>query len=73
MTYERAVAVTPSNSTVVECKALYIGGAGNVTLKSKVSDTAVLFTAVPAGTLLAVNAYIVQSTGTTATSIVALY
>lgn len=69
----RAVVVTPSDSTVVEARALYVGGAGNVAVKCQVNDTAVTFVGVAAGTILPVAAYNVMSTNTTATNIVALY
>jgi len=68
-----AVAVTPhdSNELTNWCRALYIGGAGNVTVIT-IKGTTVAFVAVPAGTILPIRCKIVKSTGTTATSIVAL-
>ena len=69
-----AVPVTPSDSANFafgQARALYIGGAGNVTLDT-VNGTAVLFTAVPVG-ILPVAAVRVRATGTAATGIVALY
>ena len=74
LTSNVAVAVTPSNSvdfTQGACKALYVGGAGNVT--AVVGGVAVLFTAPPVGTILPIAATRVNSTGTTATAMVALY
>lgn len=71
--YTRAIAVTPSNSTVVACRALYIGGAGNVAVTTEAGGTAVTFTAPPVGSIIPVAAYNVMSTNTTATLIVALY
>jgi len=67
-------AVTPSNSTDFDvlCRALYVGGAGNL-VAVMYDGTAVTFTGVPAGTLLPIAARRVNSTSTTATSIVALY
>jgi hypothetical protein len=70
-----AVAVTPNDSTVVDFAALYVGGAGTVTvttLNASGADADVLFTGVPAGTILPVHCSKVKSTGTTATSIVGL-
>ena len=70
-----AVAVTPNDSTVVDFASLYVGGAGNITLTTaNVSGTQadVLFTGVPAGTVLPVHCTKVKATGTTATSIVGL-
>ena len=70
-----AAAVTPSDSVNFssECRSLYIGGAGNVVVVMNSDDAAVTFTGVPAGTILPVRAKRVNSTSTTATSIVALW
>jgi hypothetical protein len=65
-------AVTPNDTTVVGATALYIGVTGDVALKAGPNDTAVTFKSVPVGTL-SVSAWIVMSTGTTATNIVALF
>lgn len=69
-----AAAVTPHNTTElsVYARGLYVGGAGNVKLTTS-EGSVVTFTAVPAGTILPCSAKLVWSTGTTATSIVALY
>ncbi len=69
----RYAAVTPSDATVVGARSLYIGTTGNVALKADATATAVTFSSVPAGTILPVGAYIVMSTNTTASNIVALY
>lgn len=53
-------------------RALYIGGAGNVTVV-RPDGTAVLFTALPVGTLLPIKTRRVNSTATTATPICALW
>jgi hypothetical protein len=67
-------AVTPSDSTLLSgVRALYIGGAGDVSVNFPGSPTAVVFVGVPAGTVLPVQAMRVRATGTTATSIVALF
>ena len=69
-----AIAVTPSDATSFTsgaCKWLYIGGAGNIT--AIVGGVAVLFTAVPVGSLLPIAATRVNATATTATAMVALY
>lgn len=71
--YTKAVAVTPSDATVVNARALYIGGAGNVAIKTDSAATAVTFIAPPVGTVLKVQAFNVMSTNTTATNIVALF
>lgn len=56
---------------VVSCRALYIGGTGDVTVDTPHS-TNVTFSAVPVG-ILPVQATKVYQTGTSATDIVALY
>ncbi|MBX5143227.1 hypothetical protein HJB79_31455 [Rhizobium lentis] len=68
----RYAAVTPNDSTVVGARSLYIGTTGNVALKADANATAVTFTNVPVG-FMPVGAYIVMSTNTTASGIVALY
>ena len=52
--------------------SLYIGGAGNVRVTT-VQGTDIVFTAVPVGTVLPIQARRVWLTNTTATLIVALY
>lgn len=70
-----AFPVTPNDSTdlATTARALYVGGAGNVSIDDLSGRTAVVFTAVPAGMILPVRAKRVRATGTTATNIVALY
>lgn len=71
-----AIAVTPHDTNVIaggRCRALYVGGAGNVTLRTNDDDGDVAFVGVTAGSILPVYAKYVRSTGTTATNIVALY
>lgn len=72
--YGSIVAVTPSDTTLVTCRALYIGGAGNVAVKTTAAAAAVTFTAPPVGTLLPImiDGGQVMSTNTTATLILAL-
>lgn len=67
-------AVTPSNTVdfAYIARGLYIGVAGDVTLVD-ITGGAITFTAVPAGTLLPVLCSRVNSTGTTATNMVALF
>lgn len=69
-----AIAVTPSDSVNLapSSRALYVGGAGNVALVQP-DDTVVTFVGVTAGFILPVACKRVNSTNTTATSIVALY
>ena len=70
---ENAFAVTPDNAAplMVVPKYLYVGGAGNVTLRAKDSSTDVVFANVPAGGYIYVRASHVRQAGTTATAIVA--
>ena len=53
-------------------KGIYVGGAGDITLRGVESNVDVVLKAVPAGTLLPVRARYVRATGTTATFLVAL-
>lgn len=67
-------AVTPNDSTDLPngiANALYIGGAGDVTLITKGGDT-VLWAGLQAGGYVITRVARVKSTGTTATSILAL-
>lgn len=68
-----AVTVTPSDTVdlINVSKALYVGVTGDVTVNTLGGGTAT-FKAVPAGMILPVRCTRVLSTGTTATSIVAL-
>jgi hypothetical protein len=75
-----ARAVTPTDNTAIPVtRALYVGGAGNIVVKMAdvVDPTAagntVTFTGVLAGSVLPISVKCVNSTSTTATSIVALY
>jgi hypothetical protein len=69
-----AWAVTPHNSTnyAKPARALYVGGVGDVTLIPFNQKNAVLFKAVPVGTVIELWHTRVNSTGTTATQLTAL-
>lgn len=73
----RVTAVTPSDTTIVGCRALYVGGAGSVAVQplgdflNGVTTTRT-FAAVPAGTILPVACARVMA-ATTATPILALF
>lgn len=69
-----AAAVTPSDSSdlTFSTRALFIGGAGNVSVNMATSGAAVVF-AVGAGQILPIQVARVLATGTTATGIVALW
>lgn len=68
-----AFAVTPhdSNELAMIPKALYIGGAGSLSVTLKNDSTPVTFQ-VLAGAILPIRPRLVRATGTTATGIVAL-
>lgn len=55
-------------------RGLYVGGAGNVIVKLQGDPaTSLTFTAVPAGTTLALRIHTVVRTSTTATAMIALF
>lgn len=67
------VAVTPSDATIIApTRGIYVGVAGNVAVKL-LNGTTVTFTAMVTGIIHPIRATQVLSTGTTATSIVAVY
>ncbi len=70
-----AAAVTPNDSTVLSppCRSLYVGGTGDVSVDMMRTGSAIVFGAVPAGTILPARVIRVRSTGTTATAILCLY
>ncbi len=63
--------VSDTVDLTVEARALYIGGAGDVRLLTREGDD-VVFSAVPAGSILPIYTQRVFDTNTTATLIVAL-
>jgi len=69
-----AIAITPSNSTSLAAvsRAIYIGGAGNLTVEMAGGQTPITFVGVSAGCLLPIRVNKVL-TSTTATNLVALY
>ncbi len=71
-----AFAVTKSDTTVISAFGFYVGGAGDVTVMpayqmGQPTPVAVLFKAVPLGTVIWLNISKVMETGTAATNIVA--
>jgi hypothetical protein len=68
-----AEAVTPSDSTdlTTASRALWIGGAGNISV-IMLDGTTILFSGIAAGTLLPIRVSRVKSTSTTATLIVSI-
>lgn len=69
----RAIAVAPSDSVNLpqSAMALWVGGAGNISLITAGGDT-VLISGIVAGTYLNIQTSRVRATGTTASLIVAL-
>lgn len=69
--YGSAVAITPSDTAQQTYRAIYVGGAGNVTVIPEGGGSA-LFTAPPVGTIIPIRCVKVMATGTTATALVGL-
>lgn len=68
-----AFVVTPSDSTIIPAtRGLYVGTAGNINVVMAEDENTVLFTAVPAGSILPIQVIKVLATSTTASTIVAL-
>lgn len=65
--------ITPSDTNVLpdSIRAIYIGGAGNLSVVNQ-DGTPVVFSGLVAGTILAIQTNKVMLTGTTATNLVAL-
>lgn len=71
----RAVVITPhdSNELADIPKALYVGTAGNITMRGVDGSSDQLWKNVPAGALIPFRARFVRATGTTAADLLALY
>lgn len=68
-----AVLITPSDVTTIPVtRGLYVGTAGNITVRMADGMDTILFTNVPVG-IIAIQVDKVYSTGTGATGIIALY
>ncbi|MBU9261982.1 spike base protein, RCAP_Rcc01079 family [Burkholderia multivorans] len=70
-TYSTAAAITPSDTAAQTYRAIYVGGAGNVAVKTTGGNT-VTFTAPPVGSIIPVEVQQVLATGTTATLLIGL-
>ena len=64
--------VVAGTNFVVPARAIYVGGTGDVTVTSLAGNN-VLFSAVPVGTILPIQCTKVNSSGTTATLMTALW
>lgn len=69
-TYGGAFAITPSDTTPQQCAAIYVGGAGNVTVTTE-GGNVVTFTAPPVGTILPIRCKLIMA-ATTATLLLGL-
>lgn len=71
--YTFSTVLTPhdTNPVTVPHRALWVGGAGAITVITAGGDT-VLLSGIPAGTLLPIQVKTLKATGTTATLIAAL-
>lgn len=69
----RLVAVTKSDSTIVNCDALYVGTTGDVAILAAEDSVAVTLPSVPAGAILPIACKKVMTTNTTASNMVALF
>lgn len=71
---EHGVAVTPNDGADLSfnSRALWVGGAGAISVRMVGDSADVLLSGIPAGTLLPIRVSRVRATGTTATLIVAL-
>ncbi len=64
-----AFAITPSDATTQRAVAIWVGGAGNVALKTE-DGTSVTFVGAQAGSIIPVKTQQILATNTTATSLV---
>ena len=74
-TFVASSVVVPNDSTLLGppyAGAVYVGVSGDITMQLQADSAAVLFKAVPAGTVLKVRPKIIKSTGTTATNLILL-
>jgi hypothetical protein len=71
---DRFVTVVTSDTVELAhyCRAIYVGGAGDVKVTGIYGDVTT-FKAVPVGTTIEVRAKLIWATGTTATNLVALW
>jgi hypothetical protein len=71
---EGATAITPADATDFKpTRAIYAGASGDVKVDMANGDSAVTFTGLAAGIVHPLSVKRIYATGTTATSIVALY
>lgn len=68
-------AITPhdSNELSIYTRAIYVGGAGDLEVILVDDSSPIVFSSVPAGTMLPIRAKIVKADNTTATNILGLH
>jgi hypothetical protein len=71
ITYSQGTVLTPSDTALFFFTALLVQGTGNVTIELP-DGTSLLFTSVPAFTVLPIQGRRVKSSGTSATLIIGL-
>ncbi len=79
--YERAQAVTKSDTTILDCQGFYVGGAGDVAIQTTrgtatgggTADGAVTLVACIVGQIYPIACHRIMNTGTSASNIVALF
>ena len=73
---DNSYAITPSDGVEIGeflPRALYVGVGGDISLQLEGDDADTVFVAVPSGSFLPLKVRIVNATGTTASSLVAIY
>lgn len=70
--YAGGKAITPSDTVDEAFSAIYVGGAGDVSVVMEAGGTAVTFKAPPVGTILPIRVKRVNATLTTATLLIGL-
>jgi hypothetical protein len=69
----KAVAITPSDTTILDACAIYVGVGGDVAVMPAGGTSAVTFKNAPAGSVIPLTVVKVMSTNTTATNMVGVY
>jgi hypothetical protein len=74
LNYSSFQVVTPSDTARITCRAIYVGGAGNIAVSPDGTTAATVITAPPVGSILpiALDQGRIMSTNTTATLMVSL-
>lgn len=72
-TYSTFTAITKSDTTQISCRAIYVGGAGNITISQDGVTAGVVITAPPVGSIIPIQLDCGRIlAATTATALVAL-